>query len=215
MPFYPNLEAVHIEEYQALLIAKNLLPSRQALLENIEAHFFAIRKAGVSNVDSLIKALSTPQRLSTLAKQTLVPESYLVLLKREAGGLIPKAAPISSLIGINADTLAYLHEAGITSSKQYHEAYKAGEIISVPPDTAKDLFAQCDLLRISGIGPLAAKMFIEAGYDSVGKVSQADDKAMLDAISRINANGQYYTGTLGLKDMQFCIENAKFLAKYA
>lgn len=80
---------------------------------------------------------------------------------------------------------------------------------------ADELFCLCDLVRINGVGPVAARAFYEAGYRSVFKVAIADAAVMLEKVSAVNEARHYYKGKLGQKDMQFCIDFAFLLNKYA
>ncbi|HQB81021.1 MAG TPA: helix-hairpin-helix domain-containing protein [Bacillota bacterium] len=73
----------------------------------------------------------------------------------------------------------------------------------------------CDLVRINGVGPLAARAFYEAGYQSSAEIAAADAEAMLVKVSEVNAIHGYYKARLGVKDMQFCIDFALLLQKYA
>ena len=77
------------------------------------------------------------------------------------------------------------------------------------------MFCLCDLVRINGVGPLAARAFYEAGYQSALDVSEADPQEMLEKVSEVNEIHRYYKARLGIKDMQFCIDFARLLKKYA
>ena len=84
-----------------------------------------------------------------------------------------------------------------------------------PAAQAKALYAQCDLVRINGIGPLAAQIFMAAGYDSCDAVAAADAAELLGRVVAANAAGGYYGGSLGTaRDMQYCIDSARFLVDY-
>ena len=50
---------------------------------------------------------------------------------------------------------------------------------------------------------------------SVSDVAAADAAAMLEKVSVVNEAQHYYKAKLGLKDMQFCIDFALLLNKYA
>lgn len=78
----------------------------------------------------------------------------------------------------------------------------------------EELACLCDLVRINGVGVLAAKAFYEAGYRSVDEVAAANAAAMLERVSRINEAKGYYKAQLGVKDMQSCIDFASLLVQY-
>jgi len=158
--------------------------------------------------------LSTSQKLAGFSSQTGIPEPYLVLLKREIGSLLPKALPIKEIADLDENTHKVLEDKDIKTTKDYYEVFLSGNLNGVSLQTARDLFSQCDLVRINGMGLLAAKLWIAAGYDSVEAIASAEAETMLEHIHKANADNAFYTGELGLKDMQFCIDNAKFLLKY-
>ena len=78
-----------------------------------------------------------------------------------------------------------------------------------------ELFCLCDLVRINGVGPVAARAFYEAGYHSASEVAAAYAEDMLEKVSAVNETHHYYKAKLGIKDMQFCIDFALLLNKYA
>ena len=76
---------------------------------------------------------------------------------------------------------------------------------------AEEIYRICDLCRINGIGPVAARIFHDAGYKSAYEVAKTNANCLLESVARINDTRQYYRGKLGLKDMQFCIDYARLL----
>jgi len=206
MQYSLDLKQITVTDYELLLKNQNLLPGRRILLEEIDTRFEAIRRAGVDTADRLKKELSTPQKLSAFADKSGIPEAYLVILKRELGSLEQKPVPLSSFPDMDAALLAKLEERGILNSKDYLER-AAGE--------SAELDALCDLVRINGVGAVAARAFYEAGYCSAADVAHAQAGTMLARVSAVNEQKKYYNAKLGVKDMQFCIDFAVLLEKYS
>jgi predicted flap endonuclease-1-like 5' DNA nuclease len=98
-----------------------------------------------------------------------------------------------------------LNDTGIKTSKDYFEHNGAAD---------DELFALCDLVRINGVGAVAARTFFEAGYASAADVASANAAEMLAAVTAVNERKQYYKAKLGEKDMQFCIDSANLLIRY-
>jgi hypothetical protein len=65
--------------------------------------------------------------------------------------------------------------------------------------------------QINGIGPQAAKAFYEAGYKTIQDIVSSTKEEMLQKITQINDEKQYYKAKLGLKDMQFVIDYANLI----
>lgn len=205
MRYNLDLSTISIQEYKELLRHQNLLPGRRLLWQNIDNNFDGIEKQAIANIAELKKQLSTPKKISSFAIATGISEEYLILLKREIGCLEQKPVSIASFPDMDETLVSQLNGKGIHNSKEYFE--------SGLPD-ADELFCLCDLVRINGVGAVAAKTFYEARYRSVQEVSCADAAAMLESVSTINDAKHYYKAKLGIKDMQFCIDFASLLVKY-
>jgi hypothetical protein len=206
MKYNLDLERLSVQEYKALLKQQNLLPGRRILWQDMDKNFALFESRGIKTVAQLKKSLSTPVKIATFAIESGIPEDYLVILKREIGSLEQKPIPLSSFPGIDPSLVAKLDQAGLKTSKDYWEQ---------KPDASDELFCLCNLVRINGVGPVAAKALYEAGYRSVLGVAGADAAVMLGKISAVNAARHYYKAKLGLKDMQFCIDFALLVNKYA
>ncbi len=206
MKYNLDLECLSVQEYKALLKKQNLLPGRRVLWQNIDKNFALFENQDIETVAHLKKALSTPAKIQAFTDDTGIPENYLVILKREIGSLEQKPVPLASFPGINPSQIETLNEAGLKTSKDYFEHSK---VIS------DELFFLCDLVRINGVGPVAAKAFYEAGYRSVSDVARADAAVILEKVSAVNKIRRYYKAKLGLKDMQFCIDFASLLVEHA
>ncbi len=204
MRYEPDLARLPLPEYRELLRGQTPLPSRRALWEGLDDLFARIEALGIPTVAALLRALSTPQKIEAFAARSGVDAGILQLLKREAGALAIKPVALCAFPGTDPALLAALAAQGVKTSKEYFES-------AVDPHS--DLYALCDLARINGIGPNAARMFLDAGYRSAADIAAADAQGLLRRIAADNAAHRYYRGTLGIKDMQFCIDMARLLLK--
>ena len=198
------LERISLSDYQQLLQKQNLLPGRRMLLEQLDARFAALATLGLSTVLQLKAALSSPVKLAALSAKTGIPEEYLTILRRGLGSLEQKPVPLSDFPACDPVRIRVLAEAGIRTSQDYWERGA----------TQDELFALCDLVRINGVGAVAARVFYEAGFGSVAAVANANAADMLQRVSVVNEKEGYYKAKLGEKDMQFCIDYAKLLELY-
>jgi len=200
-----DLSVISIEEYKKILKLQNLLPGRRILWQNIDHNFEIIGRQNVLDIADLKKLLSTKQKLTTFATVTGISEAYLIILKREIGSLEQKPIAISCFPGIDGEVVSKLKIKGIVNSKEYYESEQ---------HISDELFCLCDLVRINGIGAVAAKSLFEAGYQTVEEVANADATVMLKRMTKVNEIKGYYKAKLGIKDMQFCIDFASLLIKY-
>lgn len=203
MNYNPDLRKISVKEYRKILQNQNLLPSRRLLLDDIAGRFARLEALGIGTVAELLGALSSPAKIAVLAERSGVPADYLMVLKREAGTLNQKPVKLADFPDTDAALIAALNAKGVKNSKDYWES----------PDAGGELYALCDLVRINGVGPYAAKMFCEAGYRSVPEIAGADAETMLRHVTAVNEVKRYYQGKLGKKDMQFCIDFANLLTR--
>ena len=202
MKYNLDIESLSVQNYKDILKKQNLLPGRRILLKNIDENFSCFEKSGIINLAQLNKSLSSPQKIAEFAAVSGISEDYLVILKREMGSLMQKPVLLASFPDIDPSLVNALNDSGIKNSKDYWEQTNSANNI---------LFSLCDLVRINGVGPIAAKVFYEAGYRCVSDVSEADAAVLLANVTAINEARHYYKAKLGLKDIQFCIDFALLL----
>lgn len=205
MAYAVDLAKIPLGGYLALLKGRTLLPSRRMLLVGADVAFAKIEAQGITTVARLLNALSTPSKIEALAKQSGVAAAYLAVLRREAGTLAPKPVPLAAFPGTDKAEIEALAIRGIKTSKQLWEG---GEPVG-------RLYALCDLARVNGVGPSAAAMFYAAGCRSAADIAGADAAELLLRVGRANRGGRYYAGTLGEKDMRFCIGAAELLLRFS
>lgn len=190
MKYNLDLELLSVQEYKDLLKQQNLLPGRRILWQDIDKNFAVFESRGIKNVAELKRSLSTPAKIVDLGLASGIPEEYLVILKREIGSLEQKSVPLSSFSGIDSSLATKLSDAGLKTSKEYWESKK---------DLTDELFCLCDLVRINGVGSIAARAFYEVGYRSVSDVAAADAAVMLEKVTVVNETKCYYKAKLGQK----------------
>lgn len=206
MSYGINLTSLKIDEYKQLLKKQNLLPSRRLLWDGIDEKFAIFAKIGIKNVKELLKLVSDKKATEKLVSGTLTSE-YLTILKRELGTLVQKPILLSAFPDVDKALVGSLIAKGIKTTKDYYE--------TANHENNDYLYALSDLVRINGVGPLAAMIFVECGYPSVASIARADALVLLKQVNIVNGRKQYYKGNLGEKDMHFCIDYAQLLVKYA
>ena len=206
MRYHVDMENLSLSTYRTLLAKQNLLPGRRLLWQNLDRHFALLENQGFRTAAQLYKGLRTPAQRKALAEGTGIPEAYLTVLQRELGSLVQKPVPLADFPGVPPSRVEELHAAGLKTSRDYFEH---------PSTTPDELWQLCDLVRINGVGPAAAKAFWDAGYRSVADVAGADAAEMLAGVTAANKLHSYYKAKLGQKDMQFCIDFAALLEEHA
>lgn len=210
-----DLSRLTVMDYKEYLKSIDLLPSRRVLLDAIDERFSAIKKSGILDIGIFMQSVSTPKKLLDVSQKTLVSEDYLKILKREIGGLLPKSLALSEFDMLTPESAEKLKAVGLRNSRDFFEAYPNIDTAIINKQEGERLFHLCGLVRINGIGALAAKMFLEAGYATVADVASADPETMAQKVNALNDEKHYYAGQkLGIKDMTFCIIHARLLLRY-
>lgn len=215
MGYSLDLAKISIEAYKEILKNKHLLPSRKVLNHDIDNNFDAIDSCRIKNLDELKSSLSTAKKLGMFSEKSGLSKDYLTILRREIGSIEPKTVLLTEFPEIEEITMVSLIAIGIKFSKEYYDFYDSfkdkkeiTQKISISEAKAQELYCLCDLVRINGVGAIAAKSFFDAGYKSVNDVANTTAEEMLESVSNIN---QYYKAKLGTKDMQFCIDFARII----
>lgn len=221
MAYSIDLKKISISTYKKILENQFLLPSRKILHDNIEDNFNIIMDCEVNNLFELKSTLSTTKKLNIFSEKSGLNKDYLTILRREIGSIEPKSVNITEFPEVDNNFLLVLLQNNIKTSKDYYEFYELNTDINeisikfnIPPEKPQELFCLCDLVRINGVGAIAAKSFFEAGYKSVSEIANTKAEEMLVRVSEVNDIKKYYKSKLGTKDMQFCIDFAKIINSY-
>ncbi|MCX8131519.1 MAG: DUF4332 domain-containing protein [Clostridia bacterium] len=218
MAYSFDFSKIPVDNYREILRNQYLLPGRKILHNNIDASFSAICNAGIGNLCELKDALSTTKKMIEFSEKSKLSKDYLTILRREIGSLECKTVLIKDFPGIEAEMLDRVSNAGFISSKDYYEFYesvkdmkKIAQKLGISQELAEELYSLCNLVRINGVGAIAAKSFSEAGYKSISDIANTSAEEMLVKVSEVNNIKRYYKTKLGTKDMQFCIDFAKII----
>jgi len=123
--------------------------------------------------------------------------------------------PISDFPGISANIVSILLNKRIRTSKDVYDLVINPNNISIVSreigievNELQELSSLCNLVRINGIGAIAARTLYESGYRSIDEIAHAKAAELLKGMNAVNVNKQYYKAKLGEKDMQFVIDAA-------
>jgi len=216
MSYYIDLKNISIVKYKEIIETSDLLPSRLILKDNIENYFDQIKNQEIKNVDELLNLLKTKKRLLDFAGKSGLPEDYLTILAREIKSYYPNPNKLKDFPGISDDTILKLEKTGIKNTLQLFEKI-------LTPNSRKELSKQTeieefeilkitkltDLSRIRWVNHTFAYILLEANYDTVKKVADADYKKLYATIKQLNEERKLYKAHIGLHDMKLCVEAAQ------
>ena len=220
MGYSINLKAISLPAYRDMLKGKELLPGRKLLLVGIDEAFDKLQAAGFDDAEALRKGIGTPKKIETVSQQTGLSPEYLILLKRELGGLKAKSVSLGDFPHLPPEDAAHLREKGLKDSEDVYEATQGFaeperlcSLAGIPEGQAREVCALCDLIRINGVGKVFAHILVDAGYRSVQDIAEENAAHLRDNVNWISANPKYGIEPLGEKDAQYCIDYAALLLK--
>jgi hypothetical protein len=216
--YYPDLNLISLAQFQQRLAKQDLLPSRQILHEDLNGRFEALAAMGIRDMQALSEAVKTKKRLSQFAQASGLPLDYLTILRREVNSYHPKPVNLNSFPGVDGDWAAKLAEAGIKNSYHLYEQMRTAEQqktlseqTGVAPETLHELLALSDLVRISGVGPVFARMLYDIDVQSTSALAEARAAPLFNKLMDLNIGKAYTSAVFTEKDVAYCIELAQML----
>ncbi|MDY6959110.1 MAG: DUF4332 domain-containing protein [Halobacteriota archaeon] len=218
MAYHIDAEKTSLDDLRKRIEGTDLVPSRVTLLDGIETKFKTLEEKGITTLASLHKELKNAKRLEAVSKETGIDAQYLTLLRREIGGYFPKPIALKAFDWLPKEEIAKLEEDGIRNTAALHKATRSKEDSTelekrtgVDRDILDALAHLADLTRVQWVSPTAARMLLEAGYDSVSKVASADAEVLSDALKRVNEENGFFKGNIGLRDIKRLVRAASYV----
>jgi replicative superfamily II helicase len=177
--FQIDLGKYSLRKLKKSLQARELIPSRASLKDDLETRMQILEDAGIQNLKDLIDALKTKTKLYAFAKKARLPAEYLTLLNREAKSYLAKPVRLDKFPDIPKAVTDSLAEVGIKNSKHLfiaswdESSVKAlTEKADIPLAVLNELISLADLSRIYGVGPVFARIIYDVGIHSVAEFVQ-------------------------------------------
>lgn len=217
--YYPDLSQISLAKFQQQLETQVLLPGRQILREETAARFETLAGMGIGNLQELHEALKTKKRLTQFAQDSGLSAEYLTILRREVNAYLPGPVNLKSFPGLDEDDAAKLAEVGIKNS--YHlfnqirtadQQKTLSEQTGIDRESLRELLTLSDLVRISGVGPVFARMLYDAGIKSSAALSEAQAAPLFSQLMDLNKAKSYTSARFTEKDVAYCIELAQTLS---
>lgn len=171
---------ISLETFRKLTAAKKLLPGRVILGDAMEERFGILEKQGISNLGELLKALGNKKKVEAFARESKLPENYLIILKREAGSYLARPQALDIFPGIPFEYTEILKSKGISSTRDFFEQFgnkeaqdKLSKATGIPSRRLLEMHQLCDLVRVTGFGGTSARLVYEAGVHSIKDLKEA------------------------------------------
>lgn len=218
--YYINLNTISLSDYAQELETAVMIPSRMILKEDIQRRFECLKTHGINNLNDILVAFKTPEKLKAFAEKSGLPEDYLAMLKREIASSQPKPVNLKDISGIDKDVIRKLEASGINNTKKlfpYVTTPAGREALAnqtgISLEVILELTKLTDVSRIKWVGANFARMLVDSEYDTVEKVANADYAKLYTQINAINAKMQFFKGKFGMNDMKLCVLAARNVPK--
>jgi Domain of unknown function (DUF4332) len=216
--YFLNASEFPIQKFKHIIQNKDLLPARLALRVNIDNYFDRLISNGIVSLGDLSETLKSKSRLIKFANKTGFDLDYLTLLRREANSYLPLPVKLSEFSVMDLKTAFQLDLMCIINSKQFFEkAHNKSErqILAeeyrLNYEGLTELVKLCDLVRITGVGPVFAKLILDSGFHSVGEFISTDAAIIIEKLLETNKVKQYTRVKFTQNDIDYCIEYGKLL----
>ncbi len=213
---------ITMDRFHKLTLTRRLVPSRRSLMDHMDERFQILTELGIGSMGELLISLRTKQKVESLANISGIPAGYLKLLRREAGSYLARPFPISEFPGVPFEYVEILKSKGLRHTREYFELVQTedqrnhfAEVTGIPKERLNEIFALCNLSRITGIGELFARIVYESGMRSVEAFAKTRASIHIDKYKATIHKYGYTSGNLSEEDIQYCIEHAKMVMEFS
>ena len=207
-----------IDKFRNILKTKDILPGRIVLKDNIDKRFDLLKSKGINSLNDLLETLKTKPKVERFSKDSGLSIDYLTILRREANSYVSVPVKLIDLPFVDIDIINKLDSIGIKDSKQLFdcaakriERELLADSHKLPIDKLTELVLLCDLVRITGVGPVFARIIYDSNIHSVREFLSFDSVDLFERLTKTNNDKGLTKAKFAVKDIEYCIELGKDL----
>jgi hypothetical protein len=216
--YFVDANKFPIDTFRKILKTKDILPGRIVLKDNLDERFDVLKTKGIRSLSDLLDTLKTKPKVDKFSKDTGLSVDYLTILRREANSYVSVPIRLNDLPFIGTDIIKKLELNGIKDSSQlvdsaakYSDRVNLANKYKLAPDELLELVQLCDLVRITGVGPVFAKIIFDSGIKSVKEFLSFDPADLFERLTKTNHDKGLTKVKFSVKDIEYCIELGRFL----
>jgi hypothetical protein len=216
--YFVDTSEFTMDKFRNILKTKNILPGRIVLKDNIDKRFYLLKSKGIISLYDLLESLKTKPKVERFSKDSGLSIDYLTILRREANSYVSVPVRLLDLPFVEIEIVNKLNSVGIKDSKQlFDSAAKRTDRESLatkhklPVDKLTELVQLCDLVRITGVGPVFARIIYDSNIHSVREFLSFDSADLFEILTKTNNDKGLTKARFGIKDIEYCIELGKDL----
>jgi len=214
--YAPDLSEYSLQQFKDRLKSIRLFSTHRLLLEDIDRRFEILEQHGIENLAHLHKILKTKTSLHTFAAQTGLPPDYLIVLRREVNGLLPKQIALKDFPGVNPEAVLRLDQLGIKTTAQLfphvltpQDRKSFADLNQLALDDLLLLTKLTDLARLKWTGPVFARLLAASEFDTVEKILDANVEDLYRSLLRTNTATPIYKGSFNLADFAAWLDTVR------
>jgi hypothetical protein len=216
--YFVDTKRFSIDKFRNILKSKDILPGRILLKDKVDERFDLLKSKGINSLFDLLEALKTKPKMERFSKDSGLTFDYLTILRREAKSYISVPVKLSDLPFAELEIINKLESGGIKDSRQLFDIAskridreKLANKYKVPVDKLTELVQLCDLVRITGVGPVFARIIYDSNIHSVREFLSYDSAHLFGLLIKTNNNKGLTKAKFTIKDIKYCIELGKDL----
>ena len=211
--YFVDTDKFAIDKFKNILWTKEILPGRIILKEKLEERFELLKSKNIKTLSDILEMLKTKQKIDKFSKKTELSVEYLTILRREANSYVSVPVKLIDFPIIETDIISKLESQGIKDSKQLFEIaaklkdrQKLSEKFKLQLDKLTELVSLCDLVRITGVGPVFARIIYDSEIFTVKNFLSYDSVDLLERLTITNGEKGLTKAKFSLKDIEYCLE---------
>jgi hypothetical protein len=209
--YHIDLDEYSLQRFKNDLATREMIPSRVSLKDDLDTRFEILERSSLSNMDKLIKALNSKDKIERFSQRTGLTQEYLTLLNREAKSYLPKPVRLDKFPDIPMDCFDRLEAVGIRNSRQlFDQAWSKQERkalaqkTEIPIEILNEVLCLSDLSRAYGIDPIFARMLFDVGIKTIKDFVRYSAEDVI----RIYEENSEKTADFGVNEIQFSLDLA-------
>jgi hypothetical protein len=216
--YFVDTARFSIDKFRNILKSKDILPGRIVLKDKVDERFDLLKSKGIKSLFDLLEALKTKPQVERFSKDSGLTIDYLTILRREANSYVSVPIKLSDLPFVELEIISKLESNGIKDSKQlFDNAAKRkdraalADKYNLPIDKLTELVQLCDLVRITGVGPVFARIIYDSNIHSVSNFLSIDAVDLYSKLLKTNNDKRLTKAKFAIRDIEYCIELGKDL----
>jgi len=216
--YFVDTKRFSIDKFRNILKTKDILPGRIILKDCIDKRFDLLKSKGINSLNDLLEALKTKSKVDKFSKDSGLSVDYLTILRREANSYVSVPVRLIEMAFTDTDIIDKLLSIGIKDSKQlFDNASKRSDReklvnrYKLQPYKLLELVQLCDLVRITGVGPVFARIIYDSGIKTVKDFLSFNSDDLFGQLINTNNENGLTKAKFTIKDIEYCIELGKDL----